>query len=215
ILPQRRLIGLGAGRNVQMLFRERLLLRIDISGQSFPVTVTPQGPNDSLPPASRRRDCALVDPAVFRIRMPSLHSKGHTTNAGPRPIVGRYTVPTVAALALLYALFAGLRTVGDSDIGWCLATGGWIVQHHSIPSTDVLSYTARGQEWIYPALSQVLLYSSFLLGNYSLLSWLGAAACVGTVAILLRRGHATVAVLAVLAVPMIAERTNPRAEMFT
>ena len=147
--------------------------------------------------------------------MPSLHSKGHTTNAGPRPIVGRYTVPTVAALALLYALFAGLRTVGDSDIGWCLATGRWIVQHHSIPSTDVLSYTARGQEWIYPALSQVLLYSSFLLGNYSLLSWLGAAACVGTVAILLRRGHATVAVLAVLAVPMIAERTNPRAEMFT
>ena len=48
ILPQRRLIGLGAGRNVQMLFRERLLLRIDISGQSFPATVTPPGPNDSL-----------------------------------------------------------------------------------------------------------------------------------------------------------------------
>src|ERR1019366_6385609 len=48
ILPQRRLIGLGAGRNVRMLFRARLLLRIDISGQSFPVTVTPPGPNDSL-----------------------------------------------------------------------------------------------------------------------------------------------------------------------
>lgn len=64
ILPQRRLIGLGAGRNVQMLFRERLLLRIDISGQSFPVTVTPQGPNDSLPPASRRRDCAIYRSCV-------------------------------------------------------------------------------------------------------------------------------------------------------
>ncbi len=127
----------------------------------------------------------------------------------------RYTVPAVAALALIYALFAGLRTMGDPDVGWCMATGRWIFQHHSLPSTDVLSYTAYGQEWIYPLLSQVLLYCTYLFGGYSLLSWLGAAACTGTVAIFLRRGRALALVLAALVVPMIAARTSPRAEMFT
>ena len=84
-------------------------------------------------------------------------------------------------LALLYALAAGLRTLGDFDLGWQLATGRWIVQHGHIPSTDVFSYTASGTEWIYPVLSQILLYLSYVIGGYSLLSWLGAAACVGTV----------------------------------
>lgn len=118
-------------------------------------------------------------------------------------------------VALTYALIAGLRTVADMDLGWQLATGRWIVQHHSIPSTDVLSHTARGHEWIYPVLSQVLLYCSYAMGGYSLLSWLGAAACVGTIALLLRRGGAVTALFAVIAVPLIAARTAPRAEMFT
>jgi tetratricopeptide (TPR) repeat protein len=118
-------------------------------------------------------------------------------------------------LALTYALIAGLRTVADLDLGWQLATGRWIVQHHSIPSTDILSYTARGQEWIYPALGQVFLYCAYALGGFSLLSWLGAAACVGTVALQLRRGSAVTAFLAVVAVPLIASRTTIRAEMFT
>jgi tetratricopeptide (TPR) repeat protein len=127
---------------------------------------------------------------------------------------GRYAAFAVSALALIYALFAGLRTVGDPDLGWQLATGRWIVQHRAIPATDILSYTAQGREWIYPALSQLVLYSSYQLGGYSLLSWLGAAACVGTIAILLR-GHLISKVLTVLAVPLIAARTPPRAEMFT
>ena len=45
-------------------------------------------------------------------------------------------------VALGYALLAGLRTVTDWDLGWQLATGRWVVQHHHIPSTDVFSYTA-------------------------------------------------------------------------
>lgn len=118
-------------------------------------------------------------------------------------------------LALGYAFLAGLRTVYDADLPWQLATGGWMAEHHRIPFTDVLSYTARGHEWIYPALSQILLYGSYRLGGYSLLSWLGAVACVGAVAILLRRGSAPTLLLAVIAVPMIANRTTPRAEMFS
>jgi tetratricopeptide (TPR) repeat protein len=126
-----------------------------------------------------------------------------------------YATPSAAALALIYALFAGLRTVGDSDLLWQLATGRWMVQHRSIPFTDVFSYTIHGREWIYPVLSQLLFYVAYVLGGYSLLSWVGAAASVVTVAMLVRRGQAPAIVLALLAVPMIAERTNARAEMFT
>ena len=121
----------------------------------------------------------------------------------------------IGTVALVYGLMAGLRTTADHDLGWQLATGRWIAQHHSVPSTDVLSFTARGQPWIYPALSQLLLYLSYAAGGYALLSWLGAAACAGTIALLLRRGGTVTAVLALMAVPLIAARTAVRAEMFT
>lgn len=118
-------------------------------------------------------------------------------------------------LALLYALAAGLRTLGDFDLGWQLATGRWIVQHGRIPLTDVFSYTAAGTEWIYPGLSQILLYLAYVIGGYGLLSWLGAAACVGTVALLLRRSSLAGVILAIASVPLIAACTPPRAEIFT
>ncbi len=117
--------------------------------------------------------------------------------------------------ALAYALIAGLRTVSDPDLGWQLATGRWVLQHQQIPSTDVFSFTARGQPWIYPAASGFLLYAAYLLGGYSLLSWLGAIASTGTIALLMRRGSVLSAALAILAVSRIALRTAPRAEMFT
>jgi Flp pilus assembly protein TadD len=118
-------------------------------------------------------------------------------------------------VALAYAFLAGLHTVTDWDLGWQLATGRWVVQHHAIPSTEVFSYTAQGAPWIYPIGSGLLFYFAYLLGHYVLLSWLGAAACVGTVALLLRRGSAVSALLAILSVPLIADRTTPRADMFT
>ena len=121
----------------------------------------------------------------------------------------------LACLALIYAFLAGFRTVSDFDTGWQLATGRWVVQHHHVPSADVLSYTAQGKHWIYPVGAGVVLYMAFLLGGYGLLSWISAAACAGTVALLLRRGSAASAAIAILAVPLIAERTPPRADMFT
>jgi tetratricopeptide (TPR) repeat protein len=121
----------------------------------------------------------------------------------------------LASIALIYACLAGLRTVADYDTGWQLATGRWVVQHHRVPSADVLSYTVPGQPWIYPVGAGVIFYLVFLIGGYTLLSWIGAAACVGTVALLLRRGNAVSASLAILAVPLIALRTPPRAEAFS
>ena len=117
--------------------------------------------------------------------------------------------------ALLYAFLAGLRTVTDFDLGWQLATGRWVAQHHQIPSTDVFSYTAQGQPWIYPVGAGLVFYAAYLLGGWALLSWLGAVVCTGTVALLLRRGSAITAGLAILVIPRIAQHTTPRADMFT
>src|ERR1019366_2982577 len=94
------------------------------------------------------------------------------------------------AIAILYAFFAGLRTVADFDLGWQIATGRYILQHHSIPSIEVFSYTAHGNPWIYPPFSGVIFSALFLAGGFA-------------------------AALAIIAVPPIAFRTVPRAELFT
>jgi Flp pilus assembly protein TadD len=142
-----------------------------------------------------------------------------TRTAKPRIVAaGEWKLRPFLALrvvALAYAFFAGLHTVTDWDLGWQLATGRWVAQHHAIPSTEVFSYTAHGAPWIYPIGSGLFFYFAYLLGHYALLSWIGAAACVGTVALLLRRGSAVSALLAILSIPLIADRTTPRADMFT
>lgn len=141
-------------------------------------------------------------------------SKERSESEGLGDAVRKYAAAVIAALALCYAFFAGLRTVGDMDLGWQMATGRWIIQHHAIPYTDILSYTGAGKQWIYPVLSQVLFYLLHQLGGYSLLSWVSALACVATVALLLGKDAITNC-LALIAVPLVASRTAPRAELFT
>ena len=121
----------------------------------------------------------------------------------------------VAALALAYAFLAGWKTVADFDLGWQLATGRYIAQHHSIPSTDVLSYTAAGREWLYPPFSGLFFYLLAKAGGWTALSWLNALACLAVVGILVWHGRRLTALLAFLAVPAIDFRTEARAELFT
>ena len=121
----------------------------------------------------------------------------------------------LALCALVYAFLAGLHTVSDYDLGWQMATARWVAQHHHIPSTDVLSFSAHGQPWIYPIGAGLIFYAAYLLGGFALISWIGAAACCGTVALLLRRNSAAGAAIAIFGVPMIAYRTSPRADLFT
>src|SRR6516164_8161332 len=121
----------------------------------------------------------------------------------------------LSLVAVGYAFLAGLRTLTVTDLGWQLATARWIVQRHEIPSTDVFSYTAQGQPWVYPVGSGLIFYGAYLLGGYALLSWIQAAACAGMVALLVWRGSLVSVVLAILAVPMIATRTGARADMFS
>jgi len=139
----------------------------------------------------------------------------NSASAGEDASLPKRAFQLLAIVALVYAFLAGLRTVTDFDVGWQLATGRWIVQHHQIPSNEIFSYTAQGQPWIYPAGSALLFYGIYLLGGYSALSWFGAAVSAGTVALLLRRGSAVTAALAVVAIPRIAQHTTPRADMFS
>ena len=118
-------------------------------------------------------------------------------------------------LALGYAFLAGLHTVSDLDLGWQLATGRYLVEHHQIPRIELFSYTAQGREWIYPPFSGAIFYLLYLFGGYSALSWLNAVACAATVAFLIASGGRLVTALAIVAVPAIAFRTIPRAELFT
>jgi hypothetical protein len=135
--------------------------------------------------------------------------------AAARSGIATQVAVVLSLVAVGYAFLAGLRTLTVTDLGWQLATARWIVQHHEIPSTDVFSYTAQGQPWVYPVGSGLIFYGAYLLGGYALLSWLQAAACAGTVALLAWRGSVVSAVLAILAVPMIAIRTGARADMFS
>jgi tetratricopeptide (TPR) repeat protein len=128
----------------------------------------------------------------------------------------RYAILVLMVLVLLYAALSGLRTLSDPDTGWQLATGKYIVEHHQIPSTDVLSYTIRGQRWIYPPFSQLFLYALYSLGGFAALSWLNAAACAGTVGIaFLAEQSIAAALLGIIAIPRIAFRTDAHADMFT
>ena len=133
-----------------------------------------------------------------------------------KPLSGaRWLRPALIGIALVYAFLAGLHTISETDLGWQMATGRYIVQHHQIPSTTLFTYTVPGSTWIYPPFSGVIFYLLYLIGGYSALSWFSALACAATVAIAVWRGGRVTAALAILAVPAIAFRTVPRADLFT
>jgi hypothetical protein len=123
--------------------------------------------------------------------------------------------PALMAIALVYAFLAGLHTVSETDLGWQMATGRYIVQHHQIPSTTLFTYTVPDSTWIYPPFPGVIFYLLYLIGGYSALSWFSALACTATVALAVWRGGSVTAALAILAVPAIAFRIVPRADLFT
>jgi len=129
------------------------------------------------------------------------------------------TVQALTVLALAYAFLAGLHTVFDMDMGWHLATGRWVAQHHAVPASDVLSYTSPGAEWLYPPFAGWLLYGVFRAWGYAGLTWICVLVLTATVACLLgsrqRPESGLAAGLAILAVPLLAGRASPRADLFT
>jgi tetratricopeptide (TPR) repeat protein len=118
-------------------------------------------------------------------------------------------------IALAYAFLAGLHTVSETDLGWQMATGRYVVQHQQIPSTTLFNYTVPNSTWIYPPFSGVIFYLLYLIGGYVALSLFNALACAAAIRLAAWGGGRVTAALAILAVPAIAFRTVPRADLFT
>lgn len=126
-----------------------------------------------------------------------------------------HTKVALLFITIVYAFLTGFRTIQDTDLGWQLATGRWILEHHRIASADVFSYTAQGRPWIYPPFSGVLFYCLYLLGGYAALTWFTAAASATTAFLLTRRARLVTIVLTIVAVPVVARQLDPRADLFT
>ncbi len=135
----------------------------------------------------------------------------------------------LAALALLLALaFTGLLAVfpdPDPDIWWHVKTGEIIVTEHTIPRTDIFTYTAHGRPWVtHEWLTEVILYAVYQLGGVNLLVFLKAFLAIAAVGISAwatlvgeraRDRLAPVALGVLLAAPLLATRAFARPHLFT
>jgi hypothetical protein len=74
-------------------------------------------------------------------------------------------------LVTWFAVVWALRRLDDADTWWHLASGRWIAQHRTVPSTDVLSYTVADHPWInLQWLYDLALYWLYQVGGPALLS---------------------------------------------
>jgi hypothetical protein len=80
----------------------------------------------------------------------------------------------VAGLLMVLAVLTVRSRFDDPDMWWHLKTGEIIWTSHTIPTTDVFSFTTNHHAWVpHEWLSQVLIYGAYRLGGYSgLMLWL-------------------------------------------
>jgi hypothetical protein len=95
-----------------------------------------------------------------------LRERKATTGSGQLPL-GRCVslVPSLSDLSFLMPLLvlfwctAGVAwLLTDSDTGWHIRTGEWILKNRRVPATDLFSFTKAGQPWVaWEWLSDVLM----------------------------------------------------------
>lgn len=86
----------------------------------------------------------------------------------------------------IYALFllAGNRLLIDPDTMWQITVGQWILDHRAVPTTDVYSFTMRGQPWISTQwLAQVAYAKAHAIAGWSGPVVLAASAIAATFAL--------------------------------
>ncbi len=121
------------------------------------------------------------------------------------------TVSVGAALAL--------RRLDDFDTWWHLASGRWIVNNHTIPTTDTLSFTVPDHPWInLQWLFDVILYLLQSIGGADLLVITSAAAFTTAVWMLMRNlrqwlDEVSASILCLWAILIAEERFLIRPEM--
>jgi hypothetical protein len=147
----------------------------------------------------------MLSGAVLGLARSDLATSRMTSQALPlaaaRPL--RISVPVLAWLGV-YALLliAGNQLLRDPDTYWQIAVGNRIVDHRTVPTIDVYSWTMAGQPWISTQwLAQVALAASFNQFGWPgpvMLTAMAAAAAFGLLARALSRHLAPTIVLALL-----------------
>jgi len=89
----------------------------------------------------------------------------------------------LASLLIALAMLTVRARFNDPDMWWHLKTGEIIWTTHSIPTTDLFSYTTNHHAWIpHEWISQLLIYGAYKWGGYTgLMLWL----CFFTAALLI------------------------------
>ena len=121
-------------------------------------------------------------------------------------------LPLDRALDAVHA-FRGAKFIGHPDQEVAaprLRTRFDLEGDHGVPREAWLSYTAHGVAWIYPIFSGVALYLVFAKLGWAGLSWLCAVVAAFVVWMITRRRELATLGLAMLAVPLIADRATPR-----
>src|ERR1700742_4892040 len=110
-------------------------------------------------------------------------SATHATEAA-RPMRGLLPLWVGAGVYALFIL-AGNRLLIDPDTLWQITVGQWILDHGSVPTTDVYSFTMRGQPWISTQwLAQVMFAKTYALSGWSGPVVLASSAIAATFALL-------------------------------
>ena len=91
-------------------------------------------------------------------------SAGRGEVVAPRPLgrLVRWSIPTLGNYCLLVVIVLlvaqASRFLLDSDTGWQIRAGDWILAHGRVPRVDVFSYTMAGRPWFaWEWLSDVLM----------------------------------------------------------
>jgi len=127
-----------------------------------------------------------------------------------------------ATVAAFLAAVVALHPVLSPDLWWHLASGRWILEHHAVPRTDVLTYTMTGSEWVnLQWLTDVALVTLWRWAGPGALVLAKAACLAATAGILVATcraagsGAAAAGAATILAVLAGAERTMVRPEILT
>ncbi|WFU16257.1 hypothetical protein [Bradyrhizobium sp. CB3481] len=114
----------------------------------------------------------------------------------------------IAVYALL--LIGGRALLVDSDTYWQMTVGQWILDHQTMPRTDIYSFTRAGEPWTSSSWLAQVLYAT----SYNLAGWTGpvvlAASCIAATFALFTFNlgrhipavHAVIVALAVLVLSM-------------
>jgi len=87
----------------------------------------------------------------------------------------RYFLPDIADIIFFFVIWLILylkenMLLADGSTGWHIVTGNYILQHHNIPHTDIISYTFPNKPWVaYEWFSDVIMAILVKIGGLNLL----------------------------------------------